>query len=53
MINTDLQHWIQRQNKVLEVCFGGTQTDKEKLYARVIKLKKTNQQRTVLCKDPS
>lgn len=48
MINADLENWIQWQNKKLEICFGGTQTDKEKLYARVIKL---NEEVGELCEE--
>lgn len=38
MINSDLRDWIRRQGKKLEIRFGGDQTERERLYARVIKL---------------
>lgn len=48
MIDTDLRNWIRRQSKKLEIRFGGTQTDKEKLYARTIKL---NEEVGELCEE--
>ncbi|NTW15325.1 MAG: hypothetical protein HGA38_03070 [Candidatus Moranbacteria bacterium] len=38
MIDAELTDWIRRQNRKLEIRFGGGQTERERLYARVIKL---------------
>lgn len=48
MIDTELQDWIRQQSRKLEIRFGGTQTDKEKLYARTIKL---NEEVGELCEE--
>lgn len=48
MLNKELKDWIELQSKKLKICFGGNQTQTERLYARTIKL---NEEVGELCEE--
>lgn len=48
MISDNLANWIKSQSKKLEISFGKGQTQREKLYARTIKL---NEEVGELCEE--